>query len=351
MKLNMITWFIIYLFLLFSLTIFSRSEEISFIWQEGIFDYYVNSSLNIIPFKSMLFMIKNLSIYSININIFGNIIVFMPFALFLPYFRKKKYTYASFILNVALISLMIETIQLITITGSFDIDDIILNTFGAFLFFNFLNLPDIKRLLENIIYFKKNKISYRKIISAVATILIIIILIEAVFFYIKEQKDQWEYPYIVDNGGACDNKRELIYTNFLHEYYLPCTKSNKIKLSYNKKVYTLKELLENNMIYIDELKKLGIDYEVIDKYHNIIITIGNREIVNYSGNDFYHIEEEYEFNYLENQGTIKLYIIPDKKGSSKLDVKIIDSNNGNEKKHLQYYIIIDAYQKVILQKV
>ncbi len=65
------------------------------------------------------------------LNIVGNVVAFIPFGTSLPLINKK---YKSF-LSVLLIGLMfivsIETIQLIMKAGSFDVDDIILNTTGV----------------------------------------------------------------------------------------------------------------------------------------------------------------------------------------------------------------------------
>ena len=67
------------------------------------------------------------------LNVVGNIVVFMPLGAFLPklFIRCRK------LLTVALLSLelsfVIEVTQLVTRVGSFDVDDLLLNTIGGIL--------------------------------------------------------------------------------------------------------------------------------------------------------------------------------------------------------------------------
>ena len=65
------------------------------------------------------------------INLFGNIVVFMPWGFMVPVIRKKAYKFWYTAVSTFLLSLCIETIQLVTRVGSFDVDDLILNTLGG----------------------------------------------------------------------------------------------------------------------------------------------------------------------------------------------------------------------------
>ncbi len=66
-------------------------------------------------------------------NVIGNICVFVPMGLFLP----KLFQRCRKILSVTIISLevslLIEVTQLVTKIGSFDVDDLLLNTLGGVL--------------------------------------------------------------------------------------------------------------------------------------------------------------------------------------------------------------------------
>lgn len=109
---------IIYTIMIFNLTLFTRR-----IWE---------IRYNLIPLKTISDYIINIKKYNLReiiINIFGNIFIFMPVQyLIIKIFELKK---SKIIILIDLIILLsIELSQLITHTGIFDIDDIILNLSG-----------------------------------------------------------------------------------------------------------------------------------------------------------------------------------------------------------------------------
>lgn len=69
--------------------------------------------------------------YLFVVNVIGNIVVFMPVAIFLRLLIKRCKSVFYTILLCLEISLLAEIIQLITRVGSFDVDDLLLNTFGG----------------------------------------------------------------------------------------------------------------------------------------------------------------------------------------------------------------------------
>ncbi len=64
-----------------------------------------------------------------NINVFGNILIFVPFGLFISEYLSAKKVYSVFIVSM-LTSASVELVQL-RIGRSFDIDDILLNVIGS----------------------------------------------------------------------------------------------------------------------------------------------------------------------------------------------------------------------------
>ena len=67
------------------------------------------------------------------LNVIGNIVVFMPIGMFLPslFLRCRNLSFTT-ILSFEL-SLCVEVVQLVTKVGSFDVDDLLLNTLGGIL--------------------------------------------------------------------------------------------------------------------------------------------------------------------------------------------------------------------------
>lgn len=68
-------------------------------------------------------------------NLFGNIVLFIPLGIWIPWLFRRYRSWAKLTSIVVLILLLVETIQLITRVGTFDVDDIILNTAGAWIGF------------------------------------------------------------------------------------------------------------------------------------------------------------------------------------------------------------------------
>ena len=64
-------------------------------------------------------------------NIFGNILMFIPFGILLPCLFEWAYSFKRIILCGFAFSFGLEMIQLLSINGSFDVDDLILNTLGV----------------------------------------------------------------------------------------------------------------------------------------------------------------------------------------------------------------------------
>ena len=72
-------------------------------------------------------------IRSFLLNVVGNIVGFVPGGFFLPIVsRRSKKWYNTFLISFGF-SLSVETVQLVFKVGSFDVDDLLLNTLGTVL--------------------------------------------------------------------------------------------------------------------------------------------------------------------------------------------------------------------------
>ncbi len=89
---------------------------------------------NLIPFNEITRYFRHSDVVGpllFLINIVGNVVAFVPFGFFLPIIsRRSKKWYNTVMLGFGF-SLTLETLQLIFMVGSFDVDDMILNTLGA----------------------------------------------------------------------------------------------------------------------------------------------------------------------------------------------------------------------------
>lgn len=64
-------------------------------------------------------------------NLGGNVFLFVPFGIFLPMLFRRQKRFWMFLITVTLTIVLVELLQLLTMLGSCDIDDLILNVFGA----------------------------------------------------------------------------------------------------------------------------------------------------------------------------------------------------------------------------
>ncbi len=123
-RFSQIIIFIYYVILLFNMVIFARFNSIS--------------SYNLVPFKSIIKVLQSGNVYNIVINIWGNLLIFMPLDYFLIELFKLNKFRTNFIISFIII-VVIELLQFIFRVGVFDIDDIILCTFGMMVFYLFYN--------------------------------------------------------------------------------------------------------------------------------------------------------------------------------------------------------------------
>lgn len=99
-------------------------ERMNLYSMEGSINY------NLVPFKSIESQLRHITESWAMINLLGNIILFVPFGFLLPIAYKRINSFVK-VFAVGLLSvILIEVFQYITKLGSFDVDDIILNSIG-----------------------------------------------------------------------------------------------------------------------------------------------------------------------------------------------------------------------------
>lgn len=83
------------------------------------------------------------------LNFVMNIVAFIPFGFFLPFLSynrgKKKFTYVIFC--AFSFTLLIELTQLVLKVGTFDVDDILLNTIGGLIGFILYVIAQLLRII------------------------------------------------------------------------------------------------------------------------------------------------------------------------------------------------------------
>ncbi|MCM3396509.1 VanZ family protein [Oceanobacillus profundus] len=113
----------------------------------------VKFNSNFVPFKTISTYVQAIFDGSMNMNIplknlFGNLFMFLPMGIYLPFFINKINKVKIFTVLMFIVLLFIESIQLVTRRGSFDVDDLILNMLGALIGFGIWKAKVVQKLLK-----------------------------------------------------------------------------------------------------------------------------------------------------------------------------------------------------------
>ncbi len=379
MKINLWIFFILYLLLFITLTLFDEfwgRNGLTFNnWSKGMFSYYMDNCFNVIPFKTIIEYLGEfnslLNTKTFMLNLVGNVIACMPFAFFLPLLFRRQNNIKIFTLTIIIIVLAVELLQFATLSGICDIDDIILNVLGALVMYGILKIASISNLIKNIFLLEKNKIEKKSIIKiAVGIIIVFILAIILIKFRQKlydtnynERMSKYNFSIqIVDESDTADTALEQFYEDEYHIYYFESIKSDKVyAIINNNEKYLVKDLLNNNPteyeVTIQKLKNAGLQFITKNKYEEIMLKGSGNVSSKVSINDNSILEIGYgESNYImDNQNQsyyeMQFFIIPLKSGNTEFEVELIDNESNEIVSIEKYKVDIDNNLKVTYEKV
>ena len=381
MKINLWIFFVLYIILLVTLTLFDSMwgrNGLSFInWFSDEFIYFLKHSINLIPFKTIIEFAKEFnSMYSsrtILLNLFGNFIALMPMAFFLPLLFKKQNKFKNFFITNILIVLGIEIIQLLTASGRFDIDDIILNVSGATLMYFILKIKDVNKLIKNIFLLEKNKLSKKSFITIIISILVVILCsVMLVKFRNRLYNNNYdEYnkihnpsiTIIDESKDICVQALDLFYEDELYNYYFTCMKSDKVYATINnEEKYLVKDFMKNETYnysidrMLEVLDFYKVDYVKENKYQyitlnpkvptdsnggykspNIYVKIDNENILD--------TKYDYENDFENSTYIYKVHLVPKISGTTNINISFEDYDN-NLLSTYKYSVNVDENLKV-----
>jgi len=368
MKINLYIFFIVYLILVITLTLFDASWGRSGIKIKSL--HNVSKYINLKPFKTIksFLMVFDSYLYStkdIMLNLFGNLSAFMPMSIFLPLIFKKQNKFYVFLFTMILFVGCIEGLQLATGSGRCDIDDLILNVGGAFILYLILKIPPMKKLLRNVLLLEGNKVS--KIFISFVIICIIGIISSLVYLVNYREKlyqnhlnklySKYSFNVEVqDRARYCSAEEEMFYEDDLYKYYFECNKSDNVYVIINEREYKLKEVLVDDFEYdvsIELLGNLGLKYKRKNKYTYINMStksLEKEENIYSKPTIFYEKDDDIlavmtsDYSISESNYKYKLHLIPKSSGETILYVIAKDGEEIIEK--LEYKIQIDESLKV-----
>lgn len=111
---------------------FEQMKAIMDTWEKGVILEGLDTA-NFTPFKTIKMYIRYYARLNSFENLFGNVLVFIPFGYLLPVaYERCRGFFISFAGTFLLVS-CIELFQLFSAFGAFDVDDFILNCLGGVL--------------------------------------------------------------------------------------------------------------------------------------------------------------------------------------------------------------------------
>jgi len=162
MKITFFVFFLLYIVFLITLVLFdgyfgrAGVENIPN-WTKDAFKEYFSTSVNLIPLRTVFEFLTGVfsgvvSPIVFAVNIFGNLAAFAPFAFFLPLIFDKQKSFGLFLFSMIAIVLSAEILQLLLLTGAFDIDDLILNVVGACMLYRLFKIRSIDKIIKTITF-------------------------------------------------------------------------------------------------------------------------------------------------------------------------------------------------------
>lgn len=145
LKFNLVIYFLLYLVLIFSFTLFETvygRQGFTFVdWNFELLENYSKYYLNLIPFETVSLYInavKNgyISVRLCLMNVLGNLCAFMPFSLFLPLLFKSMNKFKNFFITMFL------TISLI------------LNLLGASIMYFIIKIKCVNKFIRGIFVYE-----------------------------------------------------------------------------------------------------------------------------------------------------------------------------------------------------
>jgi len=255
------------------------------------FDFTLVREFNLIPFESIKEMINSPLGSSFYVyNILGNLLMLTPLAILIPLLFDKFKKKINYFTLVFAISSLIKLIQFITNSGSFDIDDIILNTLGSFIIYLI-----VLKLYKYIHYFFLEYTFDKKMSNIVLIILNLIYIFVLIYYSIQFIGSYIDNKLDYSNLKCTNNEETFIISDSEYNYYSACTYSGyvlrggieKLEIDEFVKTYNTDKMLNKLNIRKEKwLKDINITY-TNENEDDLILLLEN----NYEKYYFYGIKE------------------------------------------------------------
>lgn len=147
--------FVFYLTALVGVLFVSRIDFLHFSESATYYREHFDLITNFHPFETVILYLRALKYNYIGTeipisNLIGNMLLFMPMAIFLPCLFRPMRKFWVFAVVMIVLLVAVEALQLLLSCGSCDVDDVLLNLVGTMTVYGILKIPAVNRLLKRL---------------------------------------------------------------------------------------------------------------------------------------------------------------------------------------------------------
>ena len=325
------------------------------------FKNWNSGNINLIPLTNTIADLKTIFIdknYT-NLNLLlGNIFLLVPLMYLYPR-NIKNNNFFKTTLACFLTSLLLETFQFIFGVGQFDIDDIILNTMGSVIFYPLFNKGSISKIMDNIFYFKKEKITKNDyIVLGLASIFFLCLFYILIYDYWFKKPG---YGISFFKETDCISNKIYATEDDYYRYYYACSNNDDLYIEYTEdflgfdvtKKYKITDIIAGKIdkSFLKSKDYLDNDYIIKEnKYSSLKVDALKDEELTFKLDNTNIKLQGYNVTIANTTAEFNYFIIPNKEGQTIIDFTLLNEENNGER-HLKYQVTVNKDLAVNYEKI
>ena len=325
------------------------------------FKNWNSGNINLIPLTNTIADLKTIFIdknYT-NLNLLlGNIFLLVPLLYLYPR-NIKNNNFFKTTLACFLTSFLLETFQFIFGVGQFDIDDIILNTMGPVIFYPLFNKGSISKIMDNIFYFKKEKITKNDyIVLGLANIFFLCLFYILIYDYWFKKPG---YGISFFKETDCISNKIYATEDDYYRYYYACSNNDDLYIEYTedflgfdvKTKYKITDIIAGKIdkSFLKSKDYLDNDYIIKEnKYSSLKVDALKDDELTFKLDNTNIKLQGYNVAIANTTAEFNYFIIPNKEGQTIIDFTLL-SKETNEERHLKYQVTVNKDLSVSYEEI
>ena len=317
------------------------------------FKNWNSGNINLIPLTNTIADLKTI----LNL-LLGNIFLLVPLMYLYPR-NIKNNNFFKTTLACFLTSLLLETFQFIFGVGQFDIDDIILNTMGSVIFYPLFNKGSISKIMDNIFYFKKEKITKNDyIVLGLASIFFLCLFYILIYDYWFKKPG---YGISFFKETDCISNKIYATEDDYYRYYYACSNNDDLYIEYTEdflgfdvtKKYKITDIIAGKIdkSFLKSKDYLDNDYIIKEnKYSSLKVDALKDEELTFKLDNTNIKLQGYNVTIANTTAEFNYFIIPNKEGQTIIDFTLLNEENNGER-HLKYQVTVNKDLAVNYEKI